>query len=128
MIQNKKTTVVREAAILTTSYVAGTVIDTEGIRNQLIIYYDFTIGSLTDARIQVEFADQNLATSTWYQETASSIAAGVDTISPCYHKITATGKGRIAINVMDRYVKISAIGTGTVAGSSMAITGVVGEA
>lgn len=125
MIQNAKLTTVRASAILTTSYVAGTVIDTEGIRNQLIVYADFTIGSLTDAQLKVEFSRDGV---TYYQETFSSISSGTDTLSLGVHKMTATGKYRIALDVMDRYVKISAIGTGTTTSSLLAIDANVGEA
>jgi len=45
---------VRSAAILTTSYVAGTVIKDVEKFNQLIIYIDFTKGSLTSLELKVE--------------------------------------------------------------------------
>ena len=124
MIQNAKLSTVRSSAILTTSYVAGTVIDTEGIRNQLVIYADFTIGSLTDAQIKVEFSRDG---DTYYQETFSSTSAGTDTLSLGVHKMAATGKYRIALDLMDRYVKISSIGTGTTTGSLLAISANMGE-
>lgn len=124
MIQNAKLSTVRDSAILTTSYVAGTVVDTEGIRNQIMIYADFTLGSLTDAQIKVEFSRDG---ATYYQETFSSISSGTDTLSLGVHKMTATGLYRIALDVMDRYVKISAIGTGTTTSSLLAIKTNVGE-
>ena len=53
---------VRSAAILTTSYVAGTIIEGApyvpiGIQeqNQMVIYFDFTKGSLTSAELKIEF-------------------------------------------------------------------------
>jgi hypothetical protein len=124
MIQNSKLSTVREAAILTTSYVTGTTIDTEGIRNQLILLVDFTIGSLTDAQIKLEFSRDG---STWYQETFSSISTGTDTLSLGVHKMTATGLYRVSASIMDRYVRVSAIGTGTATSSSLAIFSCVGE-
>lgn len=118
--------VVRAAAILTTSYVAGTVIGpSDPIVNQytqLIIYADFTIGSLTDAQIKVEFSNDG---TTYYQETFSSVSAGTDTNTVGVHKLTATGKYRIAVPIADRYIKISAIGTGTTTSSSLAIEAVL---
>ena len=124
MIQNAKLSTVRDSAILTTSYVAGTVIDTEGIRNQLIIYAALTLGSLTDAQLKVEYSRDG---STYYQETFSSTSSTTDTLSLGVHKMSASGNYRIALDVMDRYVKISAIGTGTTTGSLLAITANVGE-
>lgn len=47
---------VRSSLILTTSYVAGTILENINDQNQLIILADFTIGSLTTAEIKVEFA------------------------------------------------------------------------
>ena len=119
---------VRSAAILTSGYVAGTVIGTDMPlyqQNQLVILVDFTIGSLTDASIKVEFSPDN---SAFYQESFSSISAGVDTVSLGSHKFTGTGKYRIAIPLKDRYVKISAIGNGTATNSTMTIDAIVGVA
>ena len=114
---------VRAAAILTNGYVAGTVIDSAWLKNQLTILADFTIGSLTDAQIKVEFSPDNV---TYYQECFSSVAAGVDTQTLGVHKIAATGLYRIPIEIMDRYIKISSIGTGTVTSSSLKIEALLG--
>lgn len=118
---------VRTAAILTTSYVAGTVIGpTNGapaLRSQLILYVDFTIGSLTDAQIKVEFSNDG---TTYYQETFSSISTGTSTESLGVHKLTASGNYRIAIPIKDNYIKVSSIGTGTVTSSSLGIKAVIG--
>jgi hypothetical protein len=119
---------VRTAAILTNGYVAGTVIGTVDPKtlhnyNQLLLYVDFTIGSLTDCQIKIEFSKDN---SDFYQETMSSQSAGVSTDTMMVHKIAATGKYRIAIPIKDRYIKVSAIGTGTVTTSSLQIKAVIG--
>lgn len=131
------TTSVRSAAILTNSYVAGTVIGTQtpadGVttiqvehENQLVLYVSFTIGSLTDGRIKIEFSADN---STFYQETDTSApTTGVVTDTVIEHKFTATGNYRIAVPIKDRYIKVSAMGTGTVTSSSMAVLGIVGVA
>lgn len=120
---------VRAAAILTNGYVAGTVLGIDELQpklhNQLVIYVDFTIGSLTSASVKVEFSDDN---SDYYQETFGSIAAGVETDTVGVHTLSATGKYRIPIPCKDGFVKISAIGTGTVTSSSMAIKAVFGTA
>ncbi len=124
---------IRAAAILTNSYVAGTVIGNAtdfnqrgvGLKNQLNLYIDFTIGSLTDLLIKIEFSNDNV---TYIQEAFSSIVAGLDTVSLAEHKFTATGKYRLALPIKDRYIKISAKGEGTVTSSSLTITGVIGIA
>lgn len=118
---------VRAAAALTNAYVEGTVLSpfngSPARRSQLVILADFTIGSLTDCQIKVEFSSDG---STYYQETFSSISGGTDTLSAGVRKLTASGKYRIAIPIKDSYIKISAIGTGTVGGSSLAIKAAVG--
>ena len=118
---------IRSAAILTTGYVAGTVLSpTNGYPakyNQLIVLADFTIGSLTDAQLKIEFSHDG---TTYYQESFSSISGGTDTVSAGVHKFTASGKYRIAIPIKDNYIKISVIGTGTVTSSSMTVDAVLG--
>ncbi len=114
---------VRPVTILTGSYVAGTVVENVHLKNQLIVLARFVIGNLTDGRIKVEFSNDN---SNFYQESFSSIAAGVDTVSLGEHKFTASGSYRIAVPIKDRYIKISAIGTGDATGSSMFIDAIIG--
>jgi|ERR1044072_1929701 hypothetical protein len=114
---------VRSAAILTNSYVAGTVIDTAHVYNQLDVLVDFTKGSLTSAEIKVEFSPDG---TTYYQETFQSVSTGTATESLGVHTFTASGKYRIAIPIMDRYIKISANGTGTVTSSSMTVDAILG--
>ncbi len=127
---------VRPAAILTTGYVAGNVIglntDTvqfnEGgvhLQNQLELYIDFTLGSLTDVLIKLEFSNDN---TTYFQEAFSAISGGLDTVSLAEHKITASGKYRLALPIKDRYIKVSVKGEGTVTSSSIAIYTPIGIA
>lgn len=136
-VDYKEPLTIRSAAILTTSYVAGTVIGAEAKTNtttaieitktneynQLIILVDFTIGSLTSAQIKVEFSPDN---STFYQETAMSISGGIETDTLVEHTISATGKYRLAIPCNDRYIRISAKGTGTTTNSTMTISASLG--
>lgn len=123
MVQDYKYYAVRSAAILTGSYVAGTVIGPVGLQNQLMVLIDLTFGALTDAQVKVEFSNDG---TTYYQETFSSVSGGTSTESAGTHKFTATGKYRLAIPIKDQYIKISAIGTGDVSNSSMTINAVVG--
>lgn len=123
---------VRSAAILTGAFVAGNIIGSRSDSgyvmgnpskyNQMVIYVDFTIGSLTDGQIKVEFSHDN---STYYAEGFNSISAGVATESTATHKFTATGKYSIAIPISAQYIKISAFGNGTTTGSSMKIDAVL---
>lgn len=114
----------RRSLILTNSYVAATtILNTEGM-NQLILLIDFTIGSLTTAEVKVEFSPDN---TTFYQETFSSVSAGTSTESLGEHTFSGTGKYRLAIPIKDKYIKVSAKGTGTVTSSLMAIEAITGN-
>lgn len=112
----KKIFPVRAEAILTTDYVAGNIIDVSDA-NQLILYIKFTKGSLTSADVKIEFSADN---ATFYQETVN------DTLKS--HSLTADGNYRLVIPVMEKYVKVSAKGTGTVTGNKMQIDALVGTA
>jgi len=114
---------VREAAILTTSYVAGDVFRMDRNINQINLYVDFTKGSLTSAEVKVEFSNDN---STWIQETFSSISGGVDTLTLGSHTFTATGGYRINVPTKDTYCRVSIKGTGTVTSSSATINAILG--
>lgn len=118
---------VRTAAILTNSYVAGTVIGIDelnvGLHNQILLYLVFTKGSLTSLEVKVEFSNDN---STFVQETVESVSGGTATFSLLEHSTTASGNYRLAIPVKDRFIKVSAKGTGTVTGSSLTINAIVG--
>lgn len=124
---NYKYQIVRDAAILTNSYVAGTVLDYSNVNpsdnNQLIVYFAFTKGSLTSAELKFEFSHDGV---TYYQETFSSVSGGTSTDSVGVHTYTASGNYRIAIPIKDNYIKISVNGTGTVTSSSAAIAATLG--
>ena len=109
---------VRSAAILTDTYVAGTVIDTQGDYNQMVILPSFTIGSLTSAQLKVEFSNDG---TTYHQQTGGSGSGATITETLTEHSWTATGNYRIPMPLLDRYVKISVKGTGTMTNSSMAV-------
>lgn len=117
---------VRSAAILTNSYVAGDVLEGCEKYNALSLLIDFTKGSLTDAQIKVEVSDNG---TNYYTMLADFVSAGVNTVAGLVYKLTAaTVSGSttpLAIN--NKYIKISAIGTGTVTGSSLAIKAVLGK-
>lgn len=118
---------VRSAGVLTNAYVAGEVLDysnlNPALRNQLNIYVDFTIGSLTSASLKIEYSHDG---SDYYQETFLSILGTAATGSLGVYTLTGTGKYIISIPIKASYIKISAIGTGTVTNSLMKIGAVVG--
>lgn len=116
---------IRSAAILTNSYVAGEVLENCQKYNALSLLIDFTKGSLTDCQIKVETSSDG---TNYYTLLADSVSAGVNSIASLIYKMTANTAGSttpLAIN--NKYIKISAIGTGTVTGSSLAIKAVLGK-
>jgi len=119
---------VRASAVLTTGYVAGTVLDYSNVNpsqyNQLVILWSFTIGSLTSGELKVEFSHDG---TTYYQETFSSVSSGTSTESLGEHTQTGTGNYRLAIPLKDNYVKISVKGTGTVTSSLCAVSAALGN-
>lgn len=108
-------TVYRPSAIVTTSYVAGNAIDTWKY-SQAVVLWGTTLGSLTSHQIKIEWSPDNV---TWYQETFEAISAGTATSTAGEHTTTATPTGalRIAVPIADRYMRVSAKGTGTVTSS-----------
>lgn len=114
--------VIRSAAILTDSYVAGTVIDNAQEYNQLVLLVNWTKGSLTSLELKVEVSVDG---TNYFQETASSVSGGTVTIIPKEYTITTTGKSNILIPVSARYIKVSAKGTGTVTSSSLTLVGLL---
>jgi hypothetical protein len=108
---------------LTDGYVAGTVISNVHNQNQLVLLVKFTIGSLTNADIKVEFSPDN---SNYYQEAFSSISTTTSTESLGFHRLSASGNYRIPIAIKDRFIKISVIGNGTVTNSTCTIDAIIG--
>ena len=125
MYANYESRSVRSAAILTTSYVAGTVIADIKNNNQLVLLVDFTKGSLTTAEIKIEVSDDG---TNYYQEASTgNITAGVDSVASLERQISATGTYEILRPIKAAYVRVSAKGTGTATGSSMAIKALIGQ-
>lgn len=116
---------VRAAAILTDAYVAGTVIENAQKFNQLILNVDFTVGSLTDCQIKVEVSMDG---TNYYQLLSDSLSAGVNSVAGLVYKFASNTKGSTTpLTINTKYIKISAIGTGTVTGSSLKIDAVLGR-
>lgn len=142
--QEYKSLQIRASAVLTNAYVAGTVLgvptnDANQVKtydlidqiNYLALECAFTLGSLTNVAIKVEFSEDN---TNWYQLQAGTFSSGSDTMTPAFITLSATGNYYIDINkeffngggFKTRYIRVSASGTGTVTGSTLAITAVYG--
>lgn len=116
MIQQTDSYVLREPAILTTSYVESGIIQIEGKR-QLSLELKFTIGSLTNAKVQIHFKDGD----NWRTHTVVAASAGVVTLSLAELTLGATGTFDYMTEVYSKFMKVSAKGTGTVTDSSLGI-------
>ena len=110
---------IRSALVLTTSYVAASTVQVQGF-TQLVLYVNFTKGSLDSGEIKIEFSDDN---STFFQESFEDddFTNALRDIKVFHHKMSATGTYRIPIPVTDNYIKVSGKGTGTVSGSSLTL-------
>lgn len=119
---------IRSAAILTGSYVAGTVLGpTNGNPsqyNQLTLLVNFTIGSLTTAELIIEFSHDG---TTYYNETVSTVTGSQSVDTELNHQFNATGQYRIQVPINDNYIKVSVKGTGTATSSSMTIDAILGN-
>jgi hypothetical protein len=113
---------VRSSAVLTNSYVAGTVLETF-LQNQLVLMVNFTKGSLTTAEVKLEFSYDG---TNYVQETFRLITGGSSAETLGEHVYSASGAYTIDLPIMYRYVRVSAKGTGTVTDSLMGITAVIG--
>lgn len=119
--------IVRASSQPTASYVAGTVIEHVHLRNQLMLYVDVTIGTATSVSVKIEFSDDN---TNWYQETAEVIDAttGIITHTAVERRWTANAAQRVAIPTLDKYIKISTKGTGTLTTTTVGIKAITGRA
>jgi hypothetical protein len=118
---------VRASAILTSSYVAATIIGptATGVYkrrvadyNQLKIIADFTIGSLTDCDIQVEYSEDG---TTYSQESFGAVTTNEEIRYLAHHTLAGTGIYEINLPINTNFIKISAIGNGTATSSLLAI-------
>lgn len=134
MPANSRNWPVRSAAIVTTGYVAGTVIGdaNEPLREyqQLVLYVAITFGSLDSVQIKLESSDDGI---TYYQETDSTTTTTTALNSlittPAERSfavaIGSTANLEIAVPMAGkRFIRVSTKGTGTVTSSSVAIKAV----
>jgi hypothetical protein len=124
-----KLSTIRSSAILTTSYVAATTLDTAYKYNQLVIYISFTKGSTTSMEWKAEFSPDD---SSYYQEAVESYSGGTATNREIEHTIVSANQTalqqlyRFAIPITDRYVKISVKGTGVMTNSLCKVEAALG--
>jgi hypothetical protein len=113
---------IRDAAILTLAYVAGSIIQAEDY-NLLGIEVDFTKGLLTSMEIKIEVSQDDI---NYFQQMTETVSGGVVTLEPGVYKIDTTGKHAFNIHpIRAKFIKISVKGTGTVTNSSCAIKAVL---
>ena len=112
------------AQALTNSYVAGNVLDTKIKQDRLALLLAATLGSLTSIQYKIEYSTDQV---TWYQETASSVSGGTATDTQVEHTISADGNYHLVIPLVDRYVRVSVKGTGTVTGSSITVNAALAD-
>lgn len=119
---------IRDSAVLTSSYVAGTVLSVP-LKNQLIIYVLFTKGLTTSMEMKVEFSQDN---SSWYQEVEEFIDSGTATVRELTHQVASANQSaaqqgyKFSIPITDRYVRISVKGTGVMTNSLVQIDASLG--
>lgn len=121
---------IRDAAILTGSHVAGTVLGplsgaglNPALANQLQLLVDFTIGNLTTGEVKVEFSHDG---TNYFQDTFLSISGATATASAGVYQFASTGKYILNIPIKCAYIKVSAKGNGTATSSSMSILALLG--
>ncbi len=128
-MKDLKKIAVRASAVVTGSYVAGTVIGTNDPQvlamDQLIAYINITLGSLTSVEVKIEFSPDGGAN--YYQETNEVVGTTQAVATTLEHSYAATGKYRLPIPLKDGLVKISVKGTGTVTNSLVAIDATVSQ-
>jgi len=116
---------VRADAILTTSYVAGTVIGDCEKYNQLMLALKYTKGSLTSFQVKIEYSFDGV---TFYQQTFTSVSGGTSTGTKGEHTFApaASANLELEIPIKCHQIKISVKGTGTVTSSSLKVDAVLG--
>lgn len=121
-----KVTSVRSAAVLTTSYVAGTVAAETRVFDQTVILIKVTLGSLDSVEMKAEFSLDN---STFYQEgfIQNDFTNARSNVKIHEYRFTTDDNYRIAIPITDNFVRISVKGTGTVTNSSVTVDLVTGR-
>jgi len=122
--QRRDLKAIRDAAILTTGYVAGTVLHDVEPYNQLQLAVLYTKGSLTSLQIKIEFSIDG---TNYVQETSMAVSTGTSTGTPTVHHFAPAGNQNylLEIPIACSMIKVSAKGTGTVTSSSLTLNAVL---
>lgn len=117
--------VVRSAAVLTTSYVSTDSVNMAN-NNQLVCFLAASLGSLTTIETKVQYSNDN---TTWFDDavfdTGSGGVTGDEYIAPLrvnVYQLQASGSKTLYTPAMARYARLMVKGTGTVTGSSLAVS------
>jgi hypothetical protein len=106
--------VLRESAVLTTSYVATDYADVSQFTKIAPVFF-ITSGGLTSIEYMIAFSSDAI---NWAYENSESVAAGIITDYEHYYTKTLTGNGSSKLlDVLNMFIKFYVKGTGTVAGS-----------
>lgn len=121
----------RKATVLTNALVYTTAMDVKNL-NQVTALIDFVLGSLTNMLLRVQLSPDNV---NWYDyetdDTQDQTIVGVDDQIPARALVRLfDGDSHMAFQVPVKaaYLRFGVIGTGTVTGSSCAISTMVGNA
>jgi len=116
---------VRTPAILTTSYVAGTVLTDVEHYNQLNLFVAYVKGSLTSLQVKVEYSDDGV---NFYQDTFFAESGATATGSAGEYSFAPAGNQNyvISLPIQCSAIRVSAKGTGTVTDSSVGIIATLG--
>lgn len=117
---------VRADAILTTGYIAGTVIDNCERHNQLMLFLKYTKGSLTSFQVKVEYSYDGV---TFYQQTFVAVSDGVSTAKLGSYTFAPAANANLELEIPIKcyQVRVSVKGTGTVTNSSLKVDAVLGS-
>jgi hypothetical protein len=120
LIESKtKLATIRASTVLTTDYVAGTVINHDGFHT-IILFCEFTIGTSAGYKLKIETSHDGI---TWFQEQQYAQAGGETTYAPNEHVITDTGNATINIyGIIAPRVRISVKAITATVGTLLKIT------
>ena len=111
--------VVRASAIVTGSYVAGTVVGDISEYNSVGLEITVTMGLLDSVQVKIEESQDG---TNYFQQASESASSGTISSSLAARSFTASGSYAILINpVRAKFIKVSTKGTGTATSSLVAI-------
>ena len=110
---------VREAGVLTTSYVSSGGFNIQGA-NQLQLLVSFTKGDSDGCRLKIEFSE--FEETNWYQESEYNVDGTGDVgHKPAFRKIELSSNIIISIPVSTSFFRVSAAAITSGSGTSLSI-------